>query len=128
MSGLLSLGWLVLTLGSSSLPPTDVPLPFYTSREWWEEDGGLGPPGARSGVKLPLRVAQEQTDIFCLRSLSSLLQCFSWLEDSWFGEMARHDISELALLQEKGAQGEVSGRKTSLQKVETCIELATDMH
>jgi len=26
---------------------------------------GLGPPGARSGVKLPLRVAQEQTEIFC---------------------------------------------------------------
>jgi hypothetical protein len=86
---------------------------------------GLGPPGARSGVKLPLRVAQEQTDIFC--SLSSL-QCFPWLEDSWFGEMARHDILELALLQEKGAQGEVTDRKTSLQKVETCIELATDMH
>ena len=42
--------------------------------------------------------------------------------------MARHDISELALLQEKGAQGEVTDRKTSLQKVETCIELATDMH
>ena len=47
------------------LPPTDVPLPFYTSREWGEEDGGLGPPGARSGVKLPLRVVQEQTEIFC---------------------------------------------------------------
>ena len=113
---------------SSPSPSRTSHCPFNTSREWGEEDGGLGPPGTRSGVKLPLRVAQEQTDIFCLHSLSSSLQCFPWLEDSWFGEMARHDISELALLQEKGAQGEVTDRKTSLQKVETGIELATDMH
>jgi len=38
------------------------------------------------------------------------------------------DISEIALLHGKGAQEEVTDRKTSLQKVETGIELATDMH
>jgi hypothetical protein len=43
--------------------------------------------------------------------------------------MVRHDISELALLQEKGAQEEVTDRKTSLQKVEEqCIELEIDTH
>lgn len=36
----------------------------------------------------------------------------------------RHDISELALLQEKGAQAEVTDRKTKLAKVE---KLASDI-
>jgi hypothetical protein len=36
-------------------------------------------------------------------------------------------MSELALLQEKGAQGEVTDRKISLQKVETCIELCISL-
>ena len=51
--------WFVLS------PSDGRPTALSYLKEWGEEDRGLGSPGAWSGVKLPLRIVQEQTEIFC---------------------------------------------------------------